>query len=246
MLARLVLALRDDAAVLVLHEIALLEAARGAHGRAVKDLGLRAHDALRASTLWLDTLYGLLHSLGLHHSICKMDTLQKAAKYSLSDDDIQKLLGKDTRILRYPELANKTIENLFDRRGNAVLLFLTEGQNSGHWIGALYFPKSHEVEVFDSFGTTIDGDRRWISHDKLLSFDEAAPLLSQLLSNFHGKVIHNTTKLQKDSSDTCGRHVCMRMLHRDLSLPQYIAKVQESGQTPDDFVTEQTFKILGK
>ena len=72
--------------------------------------------------------------------------------YSLSEDDIRKLCG-DVPIYRYPQLANlKSPEELFKGKNAAVLLFLTENKDAGHWIAVLDRPEHYEV--FDSFGVS--------------------------------------------------------------------------------------------
>jgi len=155
--------------------------------------------------------------------------------YALTGDDIIKVLGK-TNIVKYPDLLKHSIDSLFDNKGRCVLLFLVQGQDSGHWMCLIRRPGS--IEVFDSFGVAIDGERRWLDKKKLLDFGEAAPLLHQLLAEFEqsgGKVIHNTSKLQKDDSDTCGSHVCCRLLHKDTPIEQYVTQLRSQGE-PDDVV----------
>ena len=51
--------------------------------------------------------------------------------YALSDKDIQEMLG-GTNIFRYPELSEmNSIEDAFDDKGRAMMLYLTENQNVG-------------------------------------------------------------------------------------------------------------------
>jgi hypothetical protein len=75
-----------------------------------------------------------------------------SATYALSEDDIRKLCG-NVPIYRYPDIIKfSKPEEMFKGRKAAVLLFLTEDQNNGHWLVVLNQPGAYEV--FDSFGVS--------------------------------------------------------------------------------------------
>ena len=58
--------------------------------------------------------------------------------YSLSDDDFNKILEPDTNIFTYPQLKNvRHIDEIFDRKGRAIMLYLTENTHSCHWISLI-------------------------------------------------------------------------------------------------------------
>ena len=153
----------------------------------------------------------------------------------MSEDDIRKALG-DIPIYRYPEIRSmQTPDDLFKGHRAAVLLFLTENETTGHWIAVLDHPDSYEV--FDSFGTAIDGDRAWLSKSEMLEFDECCPLLGNLLKTGSKRIIHNTTKLQDDSTDTCGFWVVARILDADTPLREFVRKYTMKGAgSPDQQV----------
>lgn len=158
--------------------------------------------------------------------------------HAFSEDDIRAFCG-NIPILRYPELANMTDPSeLFQGKDGAALLFLTDGPSDGHWIAVL--DKPDHYEVFDSFGTAIDGDRKWLDNHKLLEFGETAPLLSKLLKGRGKEVIHNTKKLQKDDADTCGRYVAARINRASTPLPDFIRELTANGRSPDVNVTLMT------
>lgn len=158
--------------------------------------------------------------------------------YAFSEDDIRALCG-NIPILRYPELANMSEpEDLFQGNVGAALLFLTDGPSDGHWIAVL--DKPDHYEVFDSFGSAIDGQRNWLDKSSLLEFGQTAPLLSRLLKGEGKKVIHNTKKLQKDDADTCGRYVAARIVRASTSLPDFIEELEAGGRSPDVNVTLMT------
>jgi hypothetical protein len=76
----------------------------------------------------------------------------KVANYALSEDDIRKGAGK-VPIYRYPDLAGMASpDDMFKGSKAAILLFLTENQDDGHWLTVLDQPD--HIEVFDSFGVS--------------------------------------------------------------------------------------------
>ena len=76
-----------------------------------------------------------------------------STQYALTEDDIRKLVG-NVPIYRYPDLLKfKTPEEMFKGQKAAVLLFLTDNRNSGHWLVVLNQPGNYEV--FDSFGVSM-------------------------------------------------------------------------------------------
>jgi len=128
-------------------------------------------------------------------------------------------------------------DDLFKGAHAAVLLFLTESQSEGHWIGVLDHPGAYEV--FDSFGTAIDGDRAWLDEKQCMEFHECAPLLSNLLKAGSKKITHNTKKLQNDDMDTCGFWVVARILDPNPSLHSFVSKYTKGPGTPDQIVVAQ-------
>jgi hypothetical protein len=171
-------------------------------------------------------------------------SLHDLSEYALGEDDLRKLLG-NVPIYRYPELEKlSSPEEMFKGHDAVIILFLTEDQDTGHWLAVLNYPDHYEV--FDSFGVAIDGNRTWLSKAELLEFNETAPLLQQLLSKGNKPVTHNTTKLQQDDSDTCGRWVAARILNRAMPLPQFVSMMKGGAGKPDDTVTRMIYSLLGK
>ena len=171
--------------------------------------------------------------------------LKKLEMYSLSDDDIRKLVGP-VKIYRYPELEDKTLDNLFGSEPYIVILFLTENENSGHWQCLLKREGGKQLELFDSFGIQVDGNRAWLSKQRQEALDQTLPNVHNLVKGFPGELVYNNVKLQEDSKNTCGRHIVSRILHDHLSIQDYIALIEQSGIKPDEFVTLLTYRLLHK
>jgi hypothetical protein len=168
-------------------------------------------------------------------------TLRELMNKELGEDDIRSLLGNDIKIITYPELANHTLDTVFDPQGRCVILFLTESDHDGHWIGLR--KSSDGVEFFDSFGKQPDGDLSWLSSAEKIKLHETKPLLHDLLQSA-GRVDYNKKKLQRDSSSTCGRHVCWRLLNPG-PLSQYVNTLVGSGD-PDKYVCQKTYERIHK
>jgi hypothetical protein len=165
--------------------------------------------------------------------------------YSLSDTDIQKIIG-GTSIFRYPELDKmNSIEDAFDSEGRCMFLYLTEDEDTGHW--CCMIKKGSNIEFFDPYGgLKPDGERKWLSKEKLEALGEDEPILTRMLKGY--KVTSNPYHFQKLKNDvnTCGRHCCVRLLMAHLSLPEYHKMIASSGVEPDDFVTTFTSQVLKK
>jgi len=175
-------------------------------------------------------------------------SLDKVAEYALGDDDLRTLLGSNVKIITYPELGKESLQSLLGPGGHTILLFLTESATHGHWLTVLGQDGGKKIEVFDSFGTPVDGDRVWLDQNKLSSLHETLPLLGNVLDAARQQgieVVHNTTKLQGDHADTCGRHVVVRLLNKALPIDQYVKALKGQGN-PDQVVTKITYDILGK
>jgi len=166
--------------------------------------------------------------------------------YALGDDDISKILP-NTHIFTYPYLKQvKDIDEVFDDEGRAVMLYLTESGNSGHWTCLIRRP--NQIEFFDPYGEFPDTELNWISKSKRDELDEQAPYLSKLLRESGLPIVYNKHHFQGDGDNisTCGRHSSVRLLFKDLSLPQYANMIEKSGMNPDDFVTAITYSIIKK
>lgn len=136
--------------------------------------------------------------------------------YPLDEDDIRALLGSETRIITYPELAKyKSMDELLDRNGRAVILFLTDPKNrkTGHWIGVFTRPDG-AYETFDAYGLPYGGPKRWLTGGELKDMGQSKPLLTNLLAAAGKPVYVSRMPLQKAGRDiaTCGRWLALRMM----------------------------------
>ena len=169
--------------------------------------------------------------------------------YSLSDLDLEKIVH-GIKLFKYPDLHNmSSIHDAFDKWGRAMMLYLTTDDSSGHWVCMIKDDNKKTIEYFDPYGGySPDGERKWLSPEKLAELGEDVPILSRMIKESGYKVNSNPHHFQKEGqrTNTCGRHSACRLLLGGLSLPQYTKIVMGSGVEPDEFVTELTSRILHK
>lgn len=85
-----------------------------------------------------------------------------------------------------------------------------------------------------------------MSKEEKLEFNETTPVLSDLLKKGSKRIIHNTTKLQADDADTCGRWAALRIRQGNKPMDQFVSDIKGSGMTPDETVTLLTHNIIHK
>jgi hypothetical protein len=179
--------------------------------------------------------------------------IDEIKKYALSNDDINEILEPDTKIFTYPQFATVSdIEQMFDKLGRCVFLFLTLSETAGHWL-CMFLREDGSIEYFDSYGDKPEAQRKWISQEKLEELGEEEPYLFNLLKESGKKVYYNTYPYQTDRNDinTCGRWCVARLIMKDYSNLQFYNAVRqdmkEKGITKfDDWVAVWTFEMLGK
>jgi hypothetical protein len=167
--------------------------------------------------------------------------------YSLSNFDIQKMIPT-LKIISYPDLLKyKTIDQALDEKGRLMILYLTEDQYTGHWICLL--KKGNKIEFHDPYGfLKPDDESDWVSKKDLAEFDQDTHYLTKLLKESGYKIVYNKFPFQGENRNiaTCGRHCATRLYFKHLTLPEYTQMIIDSGINPDDFVTNFTYKLIGK
>jgi hypothetical protein len=191
----------------------------------------------------------------LKRAIQQAEALQKKGNmpdvesYSLSEDDIQKMIPT-LKIVSYPQLLKaKTIDDVLDEKGRLMLLYLTENHFTGHWVCLLNYRNTNILEYFDPYGNyKPDGESKWLSKQKLKELGQSTKKLTQLLNESNYEIKSNAFPFQKDkiNMNTCGRHTTTRLYFKNLHLPDYIKLVKSTGLTPDEFVCAFTYNMIGR
>ena len=189
----------------------------------------------------------------LERAVQQIMALKKEGKaeeikaYSLSDKDVKSIIPT-LKVVSYPELLSATsIDQVLDEKGRLMLLYLTENENTGHWVCLLKRRGTKCIEYFDPYGKYgPDGESKWLTPEELEEFGQDTFHLSKLIKNSPYKLVVNKTQFQKDKRDvnTCGRHCLTRLYLKHLSLPEYTKLVKGSGVSPDDFVSGFTYNLI--
>lgn len=171
-----------------------------------------------------------------------MNNIKNLIKVSLSSDQVLDSLDGKANLIRYPDLKNyNSIDELLSPYGLCVILFLT-AEHYGHWILiSKLLDGSGLVEVFDSYGTYPEEQRKYQLNDWARNA-QRVPLLSRLLIESPYEISYNEHRFQKRSPSvaTCGRFVIIRALLRHLSLEDFYDFMYSTKLTPDELVTYLT------
>lgn len=179
--------------------------------------------------------------------------LKPLKKYPLSDTDIQKVLEPDTKIITYPELYKYNhIDEIFDDKGRAIMLYLTENDTTGHWVGLI--KKGNVIEMYDPYGFKPDTQPENLGASKAFNKEHGQlyPKFTQMVNNDGYRLIYNKVRSQPFEADvnTCGRHVLTRILLKNLSLNKYnklLSSIKKNNNiNPDDLITAFTQEFIGK
>ena len=156
------------------------------------------------------------------------DSKNKIVKKPLSDEELKVILGKDLKIIMYPDLAKySSIELLLPNPNDYCIILIVESETklniSGHWVALLKYDGMNEY--FDPYGNAVDVDlMTWMDAKTRLSLNESKPYLTYLLKG--RKYIYNKVKYEvlRKGINTCGSHSSYRIYqfkNYGLKLPEY-------------------------
>lgn len=172
--------------------------------------------------------------------------IEEVKEYSLSNEDIDRLLG-GTNIYPYPDLARfQTLSDALDDEGRAVILYLTEDSNTGHWV--CVWRDGRTIRYFDPYGQPPEQPKTWLTPQHNAELRQSQDHLLRLMRAEGKPVFYSSHPYQKDGADinTCGRHTIARLLMKELDDRQYYELVKDSDVNPDDFVSLATYFLLGR
>ena len=156
----------------------------------------------------------------------------------LTDSDIKHAMKNKVNIVLYANLRNiQNIESIFlpEFDGNVILHYPDDSRSTGHWV-AMWKSGSY-IFHFDPYGDTIDSNIK--SSPYLLHQDDKTKYaLTHLLNKWRkqgGLVVQNPYKIQRiaRSVQTCGRHSCVRLLHKNKTDEEYVKWLNFQGLNPD-------------
>ena len=142
---------------------------------------------------------------------------------ALSDIDIRKILGQDTKIIKYAELSQFTdLDQLLQKPEDYCIILYEDSVDHGHWVGLSKYDGKYEH--FDSYGLKPDKELAWVNFKVRRAVGKTEPFLSELLK--HETYVYNDVKYQALEADvnTCGSHVVHRLYrlkHQNMDLDDY-------------------------
>lgn len=157
----------------------------------------------------------------------------------LSFENISSMLPKDsTNLLMYQQLSYISSEQLLAKP--TIILMQIERRNApkvGHFIAILDYPEY--VEHFDSYGLNIEEEVRITN--------ETGILLS-LLKQAKKKIVSNHYRFQqfREDVETCGRWCVVRILLKQLALPQFKSFILAPVTSNDNKVVLLTYFLGNK
>ena len=174
-----------------------------------------------------------------------MNRIKQVMRKPLSETDIKTILGSDTKILTYPQLAKyNTLEELLPRPYDFCVILLLETPISGHW--CCLIRNSTQYEWFDSYSNPPDADlSNWLTPSQRVKLKENTYYLSNLLKGRN--YIYNKVKFQelRANVNTCGDHVsfrCYKFKNEGFNLKDYQDYMKNYsrlyGLTPDQIVAQ--------
>jgi hypothetical protein len=167
--------------------------------------------------------------------------INELKEYPFSGHDILSACD-DTKIVLYSDIHKfKTLDDLLRPHNSVVILYQLK-QNFGHWVLLFKYPNSNTVEFFCSYGIFVDDQLKFINPDFRKKSFQDFPYLTKLLVDSGYKIVVNNVKLQQKKNDisSCGRHVCSRLIFKNLPLKNYIDIIKNNKYDPDSVVTYLT------
>jgi len=154
--------------------------------------------------------------------------VDKIIKKPLSDEELKIILGKDLKIIMYPDLAKyNSLEELLPDTFDYCVILIIEGENryniEGHWTALIKYDGIYEY--FDPYGNPPDYDLiHWLDKKTRARLNESKPYLKYLLKN--QTYTFNRTKYEalRRGVNTCGSHCAYRLYQfkkYNLTLAEY-------------------------
>jgi hypothetical protein len=189
-------------------------------------------------------------------------SLKELKKVSLSDSQMHQATG--CKVLQQSELRKyKTLEELFDHNRTeytdspqSIIILYLQTPEYGHW--CCVTKDGNDVEFFDPYGCNVNPVSPWggfPDSELIFSKNNNAELkqnyryLAELMFKSPYNLFYNEHVFQASQPDinTCGRHVCFRIMNNELNLSQYKKTLdglaKDTGFNYDDLVTIGTASV---
>lgn len=176
--------------------------------------------------------------------------MNKKIDYPLKGSDINKILKGNTNIIEYNTLYNiNSLDEIF--KNDSCVILYRSSPSLAHW--CCIFKNKEGLNFFDPYGTIIDNEIEEIKKINPSYINEyynngEKKLIELILKDRYEHIIYNEYKMQqlKSNINTCGRHVCCRLLYKNLSLEEYINELYKYNNDKyfDNIVLNITNKLI--
>lgn len=127
-----------------------------------------------------------------------------------TDDDIKRYLGFQMKIYKYSDLDEiEDITHILPQDKTCCIILIENEMNSGHFVAL--GRKDNTIIQFDSYGSTIDYELKFIPNIMLNILGEQRNTVNKLIERSGLPTIHNKTRFQNTKkvfgydSNICGR-----------------------------------------
>jgi hypothetical protein len=149
--------------------------------------------------------------------------MNKLIEKSLSGEEILKCIKGRANLVTYQDLKNYL--DVYELMGEykAVVILYEQNEGYGHWT-CLFEQNPSTIEFFDPYGIVIDNEIKFTEKSKRKKLGMSKRVLSTLIANSNYKnIVYNEYQFQEFEKgiNTCGRHVCARLIYRNLTLEQF-------------------------
>lgn len=196
----------------------------------------------------MDPIYHRLHQKFFeeYNNLINFKCIKEAENTALTNYEIDKFLGGETKILTYKALSRfNDINKLLEPYKNFIMLYMSK-PNYGHWVCVIKHPD--RIEFFDPYGGNNEPDQELnLINDNIKKItNQDYPYLTKLLYESDYPIEYNNYKFQEHHRDikTCGRHCIVRVMFKDLLLDEYhrflLALHKKTKLSYDEIVTSLT------
>lgn len=164
---------------------------------------------------------------------------------SLTGDELLQIVDHKANLIRYQDIKTFTsIEDLFKNYDACVILYQLESESVGHWV-LIFKVTSKTLEVFDPTGIFIDDELKYVK-DTVLKYktNQDERYLTNLLLKSDYTLSYNEHHIQADGTNTCGWHVALRLLNKNLKLQAYYTKFFKGIKDKDRKVVKTIMELL--
>ena len=137
-------------------------------------------------------------------------SVRKLTHKALSDSDIRKIWGQDTKVIKYSELASlNSLHELLPRLVDYRIITYEDSPIRGHQVGLIKY--NDVFEHVDTYGIKPDKELQRFNMKKRLMLKHATPYLSNFLDD--ERYMYNSVRYQETEGavNTCGSHVVNRI-----------------------------------